>query len=112
MNEPKQYNVDIGHRIKQARKAAKLTQEQLAEAIDVSAQYVSDLERGVVGTSIPTLIKICDTLAVSADYILRGRDSETMPPLGLSDRLRNLSPQEQALMMEGFNLLNKALSMK
>lgn len=112
MSEHKQYNVDIGHRIKQARRTAKLTQEQLAEAIDVSAQYVSDLERGVVGTSIPTLIKICDNLAVSADYLLRGKDMQDVPPLGLSERLRSLSPQEQELMMEGFNLLNKALSMK
>lgn len=112
MNEPKQHNAEIGLRIKQARKSARLTQEQLAEKIEVSTQYVSDLERGVVGTSIPTLIKICDTLAVSADFLLRGKEPETIIPLSLADRFSNLSPQEQKLMEEGFNLLNKAFSLK
>ena len=112
MNEPKKQNLNIGLRIKQARKSAGLTQEQLAEKIDVSTQYISDLERGVVGTSIPTLIKICDSLAVSADFILRGKEHENHSPLSISNRFNNLSPQEQQLMEEGFNLLNKAFSLK
>ena len=48
MREKKEINVQIGEQIKLARENAKLTQEQFAERIDVSPQYVSDLERGVV----------------------------------------------------------------
>ena len=52
MREKKQINIEIGEQIRAAREQARLTQEQLAEAIDVSVQFVSDLERGVVGVSL------------------------------------------------------------
>ena len=39
-------NIQIGERIRTAREVAGFTQERLAEAIDVSTQYISDLERG------------------------------------------------------------------
>lgn len=112
MNKSNPLNKTIGLRIKQSRKAVKLTQEQLAEKIEVSTQYISDLERGIVGTSIPTLIKICDCLSVSSDYLLRGIEPDNPHSLCLSGRLHNLTPQEQALMEEGFNLLNRAFSLK
>lgn len=112
MNEPNENTLAMGMRIQQARKTANLTQMQFAEKIGVSTQYISDLERGIVGCSTATLIKICDTLSVSADYILRGHEPTFQKPLNLSDRFRDLSPQEQALVVEGFNLLNKAFSLK
>ena len=76
MREKKELHIKIGEQIKFAREQAKLTQELLAEQVGVSPQYVSDLERGVVGVSIATLIKICTTLGVTSDQILFGnRDS-------------------------------------
>lgn len=68
---------NIGSRIRTVRKRADLTQEQLSEMISVTPQYLSDLERGLVGTSIPTLMKICKSLDVSSDFILFGSSSET-----------------------------------
>lgn len=112
MNEPNENTLAMGMRIQQARKAASFTQMAFAEKIGVSTQYISDLERGVVGCSTATLIKICDTLDVSADYILRGHKPVSPKPLSLSDRFGSLSPQEQELVEEGFNLLNKAFSLK
>ncbi len=70
MKIKKQINIEIGERVKYARETAKLTQEQFAEQIGVSTQYISDLERGVVGVSIETLKKICIVLRVSSDQIL------------------------------------------
>ena len=67
----------IGPRIKASRKASGYTQEKLSELIGVSVQYVSDLERGVVGTSIPTLIRICNVLHVTSDYLLLGRTAHS-----------------------------------
>ena len=49
MREKKQLNIEIGERIKDAREQKGRTQEWLAEQIGVSPQYISDLERGVVG---------------------------------------------------------------
>lgn len=72
MRAKKQINVEIGEQIKLAREQARLTQEQLAERIDVSPQFVSDLERGVVGISLTTLKRTCVTLGVSSDQLLFG----------------------------------------
>ena len=47
MRVKKEINIQIGEQIKKAREKALLTQEQFAERVDVSPQYVSDLERGL-----------------------------------------------------------------
>lgn len=70
MRKKKEINIQIGRQVKLARKQAKLTQEQLAEYIDVSPQYISDLERGVVGISISKLKQLCITLSITSDQIL------------------------------------------
>jgi len=72
MGKKKEENIQAGLRIKQAREAAGFTQERLAEIIDVSAQYISGVERGVVGLSVPILTRLSETLLVSCDYILMG----------------------------------------
>lgn len=98
MKEKKQINVQIGGRIRIAREAAGYTQEHFAELIDVSVQYTSDLERGVVGTSIPTLIKICEALHVSSDYLLFGRTSENKDEASqIASVLMTLTPERLAI---------------
>ena len=76
MREKKEINIQIGEQIKLAREQSRVTQEQLAERVDVSPQYVSDLERGVVGVSIATLKRICVALNVSSDQILFARNND------------------------------------
>ena len=66
--------IKIGERIAECRHKKVLTQENLANEIDVSVQYISNLERGVVGASIETLVKICHILDASSDYILLGEN--------------------------------------
>ena len=70
MREKKQINIEIGERIKNAREQRKITQEKLAERVEVSPQYISDLERGVVGVSVSTLKNICLALDVTSDSLL------------------------------------------
>lgn len=65
----------IGIRIKKARERLNITQEYISEKIDVGPQHISDIERGAVGISIDTLIKLCGALEVTADYILFGKDT-------------------------------------
>ena len=68
----KQINIEIGDRIRQAREQAEMTQEKFAEKIDVSPQYISDMERGVVGMSLTTFKNACVVLGVTSDSILFG----------------------------------------
>lgn len=102
-------NQEIGARCKQARLAAGYTQEQLAEAIDTSTQFLSDAERGITGMSISTIIKLCTTLSVSSDYILFGQTStENTIPLSLDSRIGNLSEQERNIIEKQINLTMQA----
>lgn len=61
----------MGDRIKEIRKKLCLTQEQLAERLDVSVEFVSQIERGLKMPSMPLFIKLIEILDVSADYLLR-----------------------------------------
>ena len=62
----------IGERIGKRRKLMSLTQEQLAEKMDVSVQMISNLERGMKAIRIDNLVKLCRILNVTTDYILTG----------------------------------------
>ena len=64
--------VSIGKRIKAERQKNGLTQEALAERIEVSAHYVYELERGLKAMSVPILIRISEVLHTSTDYLLFG----------------------------------------
>ena len=67
--------------------------KEVAELIDVSPQYVSDLERGVVGISIATLRRLCEKLCISSDQILFSRKPEN-DVSALTERCSRL-PREQ-----------------
>ena len=111
MKERKEINIHIGERIQKSRELSGYTQEKLAEKVGVSIQYISDLERGVVGTSVPTLIKICNTLCASSDYILMGKtDGEDIS--SVTGRLRHLSPEELKIIEDGINLMIEAFQIR
>lgn len=70
MKAKKEINIQIGDRIRCAREKSGMTQEQFAELINKTPQFISDLERGVSGISIETLRTICERLCISSDSIL------------------------------------------
>ena len=61
----------IGDRIREARKHQGMTQDQLAERLDISVQFVGQIERGLKLPSMQVFIKLIEVLNVSADYLLR-----------------------------------------
>ena len=108
MNKKNPSNVAMGERIKLARETAGLTQEKLAEAVGVSIQYISDLERGVVGTSIPTLTRICTTLYISSDFILFG-SLDTLDLSNVTHKLSSLSNEQLKILERGIDVMIVAL---
>ena len=64
--------VEIGKRIQAKRKQLKITQEKLAEIIDVSPSFISEIERGTSICSLQTITKIAQTLNTSLDYLIFG----------------------------------------
>jgi len=60
----------LGKRIKSLRKGQELTQDQLAEFLNVSRQSVWGYENNDIEPSLDVLIKIADRFNVSLDYLL------------------------------------------
>ena len=54
----------IGARIKSIREAKRLTQEMLAEKMDINTVYLSNIERGRANPTLDMLIKFADALEV------------------------------------------------
>lgn len=63
--------IAIGSRIKAAREQAHLTQEDLAEIIDISPTHMSVIERGVKTPKLDTFVKIANALNLSSDALLQ-----------------------------------------
>ena len=63
--------VAIGARIKAARERVHLTQEQLAEIIDICPTHMSVIERGVKTPKLDTFVRIANALGVSTDALLQ-----------------------------------------
>ena len=61
-------------RIRKAREEQGYTRERFAEKLDVSVSYLAELERGRTGISVKMLIKVCNLLGLSADYVLFGSE--------------------------------------
>lgn len=110
MREKKEINIKIGEQVKIARESAKFTQEQLAEKLEISPQYISDLERGVVGISVQTLKNLCTILCVKSDRILFGEtdNSSTI----ILERFKSLSKEQIILLSEIIDKYIKAISIE
>jgi transcriptional regulator with XRE-family HTH domain len=69
--------VHIGKRVLALRKAASMTQDQLADAAEVPQGNISRLERGdVEDVHVSTLIRLARSLGSTVDYLLGGFEVE------------------------------------
>lgn len=62
---------ELGKRIKAARKAKKKTQDDVAQAIGVSKNIVSEWERGAKQPGIMNVLNYCNFLGITLDELLQ-----------------------------------------
>jgi transcriptional regulator with XRE-family HTH domain len=67
----------LGRRVAELRKAAKLTQEQLAEKVGVAPETISRLERGASVPSLRSLERIAAAVGVQLRDMFEGGDART-----------------------------------
>ena len=72
MDKNKLYK-EMGHRIRDGRKKSHLSQEQLAEMMNVTPQMIINAENGTNGIRPENIIKFCEALDISCDYLLTGK---------------------------------------
>ena len=64
---------EIGQRIRRYRREKGMSQEQLAERVNISVTHMSHIETGNTKLSLPVLVDVADVLQVGADDLLTDR---------------------------------------
>lgn len=92
----------VGERLKKARLSKKLTQEDLAEEMDISVAFLSRIERGKSPINLKRLNQLCSLLDISEGYILSGTfdDSETYLVEDFKTILDSCTPEQQKLIYD------------
>ena len=89
----------IGHRLKNARLDAGLTQQELAEKTNLSVAFISRVERGNSHINLKRLTQFCNLLGISEGEILTGVSDSDQEYLftEFNEILKNCSPEKQKL---------------
>lgn len=66
---------EVGRRVGKLRHERKLSREQFGKLVGLSKQYIGRIERGDHRITGAAIVCICETMGVSADYILFGVDT-------------------------------------
>ncbi|WP_334075889.1 MULTISPECIES: helix-turn-helix transcriptional regulator [Paenibacillus] len=97
----------LGKRLRQERHKMNLTQEKLAEKIEVSDAYIGQIERGERSLSLETLVKLANQLGVTVDYLLH--DSIEINDDQFMNQVRQImmerSPKEKQLALDILKLM-------
>lgn len=97
----------LGARIRQERIKQNLTQEQLAEKLNVSTTYIGYIERGERTLTLAKLVDLANLLGVSVDFLL----TDSIPSSPSSKEklwlqlLCSASEEEQELILEMAKLI-------
>ncbi len=110
MDGKKDLNVLVGANIKREREKAGYTQDQFSELLGIGSKSLSSIERGVVGVSLTTLLKICEILHISANVILF-EQSQKNNTASIVAQLEKLSPEQFDIASDVITSLLKAFSL-
>ena len=97
----------LGARVRTLRRARGLTQERLAEALDLSPQQVQKYEGGVSRISASTILKIAAVLSVTPASLFPAAAVETTAQ-ELAQRIALLSDADQGLVSALVDALSSA----
>lgn len=111
MDGRKDLNLLVGANIKREREKAGFTQDQFSELLGIGSKSLSSIERGVVGVSLTTLLKICDALHISANALLY-EQAQKNDANSITMQLQRLSPEQFQIASDVITNLIKAFSLE
>ena len=91
--EKKQWLVQVGTRVWNCRTQRGLSREKLAERLDITPQYVSDIEQGKKCMSMSIFVEMSQVLEVSMEFLAYG----TLSPTPEVERLKQHKRDSLAL---------------
>ncbi|ROR23957.1 DNA-binding XRE family transcriptional regulator [Mobilisporobacter senegalensis] len=84
---------ELGAAIKKARMENKITQEKLAEMLDISPVHIKQLEAGTRMPSVELLYNLAITLNISVDDVFFQRKPSDAELLGKIERILSICTQ-------------------
>ncbi|MBP5608149.1 MAG: helix-turn-helix transcriptional regulator [Lachnospiraceae bacterium] len=100
-------NKQIGQRVKMIRKMKGMTQEQLADIINISVKHLSSVECGKARFSYENLISACNALDTSTDFLILGKTplGDDLPiPEDIIETLRSNDITAKKALLEYLNM--------
>lgn len=101
----------IGKRLKEERKRLHRTQEEVAEAVELTPAFIGHIERGERSLSLDTLVKLCNYYGATIDYLLADvlpADADTVAGQ-IQALLQGLSPERQMAILDILNAIIRNL---
>lgn len=101
----------FGTRIKLARNAAKISQQQLAELVGCSQPSMSEWERDVSNPSVESLAMMANVLSVSFEWLAVGRGQMQYIPTEASQNVAKYivsMPPDQQELLDNYRKLSQA----
>ena len=104
----------LGQRIRAARLSAGLSQEQLAEMVDLTSQHISHTEVASTKISLPALVKFANALHTSVDKLLSDsvQDSKAHLMKDVQNVFSDCDPDEIYVMLEAANAVKKSIRVR
>lgn len=99
----------IGNRIKTQRISQNLTQEHVAERVDITTVYLSKIENGHVKPAIDVLDAICDTIHIDISAVFSGTSaaSDNYQCEKVVEILNSCKPEIKSIAVELLEKLSK-----
>lgn len=88
---------EFGQRLQDARKAAGLTQQELANKVSVERQHISRMERGDRYCSLDLLVELSVILNVTTDHLLKGVPTRSEQAATLDQVIEQLTELRQKI---------------
>lgn len=104
----------LGQRIRTARIAAGLSQEQLAERVGLTSQHISHTEVATTKISLPALVKIANALHTSVDKLLFDSVQESKSHLmtEVQTVFADCTPDEVYVMLEAATAVKRSIRVR
>lgn len=107
MKSAQNEKIEIGKILQSIRKSLGMTQEQVAEKLDLAPRYISDIERNKTKGSLDTLVKLCNIYKVTPTFVLKdyliNQDFDMDPKL---IGYYNLSDYEKEIVLNIIQFMN------
>lgn len=83
---------DIGSAIRELRAKLGISQKELADKVDLTASFISQLENNQISPSLSSFLQICDALKISPSQLLENRKPTVIPWLIRGEEILSKDP--------------------